>query len=76
MTRYLTLRAKVIVVPPWGSLAALRGVPGTARSLSLLLLGVVSRAGRLPAALLLFSVRFAAILAALAPVYALADALP
>ena len=49
--RSRVLRAKVIVVPPWDSPAALRGVSGTTTSSSLLFSEVVSRAGRLPAAL-------------------------
>ena len=69
------LRAKVIVVPPWDSPTALGGVPATTTSSSLLFSAVVSLVGRLPAALLLSLARFAAISAASAPVYALADAL-
>jgi hypothetical protein len=42
--------AKVIVVPPWDSLANLWGVPGTAVSSTLPFSGVVSRAGCLLAA--------------------------
>ena len=70
------LRDNVIVVPPWDSPAGLRGVPGTTTSSSLLFSEVASLVGRLPAALLLCLARFAAISAASAPVYALADTLP